>query len=126
MSEARLVAYREKAFGLLAAVFVAGLATGVLGLRAYDKHARAEPAATTAPKEQTLVALERLSTNLELTPEQSQEVQIILDEHIMLEADLLAQMRALQQQGREEIMRVLNEQQKKKFEGMLHSFAAAP
>ena len=125
MSEARLLACREKAFAILAIVFVAGLATGVFGLRAYDNHA-AGPIVDNPPHQQTVVALERLNRDLSLTPEQAEKLQIILDEHIMMEADLMAQMRALQQQGREEILKVLEPEQRAKFETMLHSVSTEP
>ena len=88
-------------------------------MRAFDGQTGADPVVTTSPEQQTLVALERLDAELDLTQQQSDEIQIILDEHIMLEADLLAQMRALQQQGRAEIMRLLTDEQKKKFERLL-------
>ena len=125
MSEARLVACREKAFGILAIVFVAGLATGVLGVRAYDHQAEA-PVTQSPLQQQTAVAIERLNRDLDLSPKQADRLKVILDDHIMMEADLLAQMRQLQQQGREEIMQVLDEGQKTKFTVMLQTVSAGP
>lgn len=125
MSGARLVACREKALGILAVVFVAGLATGILGLRVYDR--RLAPSAAQNPvQEQTGVAVERLHRDLDLTAEQAEKLRVILDEHIMLEADLLAQMRALQQQGRTEIMAVLTPEQKAKFESRVMPVSTGP
>lgn len=125
MSGARLVACREKALGILAVVFVAGLATGVLGTRAYDRHAGPEMAANPV-QEQTEVAVERLHRDLDLTQEQAEKLKIILDEHIMLEADLLSQMRSLQQQGRTEILGVLTAEQKAKFETLVMPVSTGP
>jgi hypothetical protein len=124
MSEARLVACREKALGILAVVFVAGLATGILGTRAYDRHSAR--AAQDPLQQQSAVAMERLNRDLSLNDEQSRKVQAILDEYIMMEADLLSQVHTLQQQGRQEIMQVLEPEQRTKFETMLHEVSTAP
>ena len=124
MSEARLIACREKALAILAVVFVAGLATGILGTRAYDRHMAK---VTADPLEQQRdVAMERLSRDLALDDQQASKVQTILDEYIMLEADLLSQVRSLQQQGRNEILQVLDANQRTKFENMLRKVSTAP
>ena len=124
MSEARLIACREKALGILAIVFVAGLATGVLGTRAYDHNVatvRVNPL-----EQQTSVAMERLNRDLSLDDEQAQKVRAILDHYIMFEADLLDQVRSLQQQGRQEILEVLNDEQREKFQTMVRPVSTAP
>ncbi|MCB9385649.1 MAG: hypothetical protein H6509_13620 [Bryobacterales bacterium] len=124
MSELRLTAYREKALGILAIVFVAGLATGVLGTRAYDRHA---DAANSDPlQQQVAVAMDRLRGDLNLNDEQAERVQAILDHYIMFEADLLSQVRSLQQQGRKEILEVLDAEQRSKFETMVRPVSAGP
>lgn len=124
MSEARLVACREKAVGILAVVFVAGLATGILGTRTYDHHVAEAP--PNPLEQQTSVAMERLSRDLSLNDEQAEKVRSILDDYIMFEADLLAQVRTLQQQGRQEILQVLDPEQREKFETMVRPVSTAP
>lgn len=125
MSDARLVACKEKAYGILAIVFAAGLATGILGVRAYDR--RSSPAVVENPLEQqTEVAIERLNRDLELSARQQEDLKVILDEHIMMEADLMSQMRALQQQGRDEILKVLTSEQKAKFESLVTPISTGP
>lgn len=125
MSEARLSACKEKAYGILAIVFVAGLSTGVLGVRAFDRHSGSTVAGGSL-EVQTEVAIERLNRDLDLSLDQQQKLQIILDEHIMLEADLLSQMRTLQQQGRSEILQVLTPDQKAKFDSMVTPVSTGP
>ena len=119
MSETRLIACREKALGILAMVFVAGIASGVIGVRALDRQSAsyAAAAASTA-REEARLALEELAGDLELDETQRRKVGVILDEHIMMEADLLAQIRRIQQDGRGEIAKVLKHEQRVKFEGM--------
>jgi hypothetical protein len=124
MSEARLVACREKALGILTVVFVAGLATGILGTRSYDRYAAAPP--LDPLQQETAVAMDRLSRDLELNDEQAAKVRAILDSYIMLEADLLSQVRTLQQQGRKEIIGVLDANQREKFETMVRPVSTAP
>ncbi|MEZ5365911.1 MAG: hypothetical protein R2748_27160 [Bryobacterales bacterium] len=124
MSELRLSAYREKALGILAIVFVAGLATGVLGTRAYDRHMDATKGDPL--QQQASVAMDRLTHDLDLNDEQAERVQAILDHYIMFEADLLSQVRSLQQQGRKEILEVLDAEQRSKFETMVRPVSTGP
>ncbi|MBI1358533.1 MAG: hypothetical protein GC160_29705 [Acidobacteria bacterium] len=115
--DAKLSACQGKATALLAGVFLAGVLSGGVGMRVWDRTQQAD-AVIDPIRAESALALERLSNELALNPEQVQQVQIILDEYIMLEADLMSQMRARQQQGRAEILKVLDQQQRSKFEGM--------
>ena len=124
MSEARLIACREKALGILAVIFVAGLATGILGTRGYDRYVEKKTA--NPLEQQSAVAIERLRRDLSLDEEQANKVRTILDEYIMMEADLLSQVHTLQQQGRSEILEVLDPDQRTKFETMLRNVSTAP
>ena len=72
------------------------------------------------------MAMDRLTRDLSLNDEQARKVQSIIDEYIMMEADLLSQVHNLQQQGRQEIMKVLEPEQRTKFESMLHTVSTAP
>ena len=113
--DAKLTACQGKVSALLAAVFLAGVLSGGVGMRVWDKQT-APPADPVLAESQ--LALERLSTELDLKPDQVGQVQTILDQYIMLEADLMSQMRALQNQGRAEILKILDQQQRSKFEAM--------
>ena len=119
MSEVRLIACRERALGILALVFAAGVASGVIGGRAIDRQSASYAAAeASTAREEARVALEELAADLDLDAAQKRKVGVILDEHIMMEADLLAQIRHIQQGGRGEIAKVLKHDQRVKFEGM--------
>lgn len=116
--DAKLSSCQGKVAALLTGVFIAGILSGGIGMRVWDQRqamAQADPLQV-----ESQLALEKLSTELDLQPVQVGQVKTILDEYIMLEADLMSQMRALQTQGRAEILQILDQQQRSKFEGMLH------
>jgi hypothetical protein len=117
MSATRLIACREKALGILAMVFVAGVVTGALAVRSFDR--QTSLAAEESPaRAEARIALEQLAADLEMDDVQKRKVGIILDEYIMMEADLLAQIRRVQQEGRGEVAKVLKHDQRMKFESM--------
>jgi len=124
MSEARLSACRGKAVALVAAIFIAGAASGALGMRMFERHiASAEASGRAAYQDQTLIALDRLTNELSLNQDQVDRVETILDECIMMEADLLTQIRELQQHGRERILEVLEPSQRERFRRMIRQDA---
>lgn len=113
---AKLSACQGKVSALLAGVFLAGVLSGGIGMRVWNQQqvaAQADPL-----RVESELALDKLSTELALKPAQIDDVQTILDKYIMLEADLMSQMRSMQNQGRAEILTVLDQQQRSKFEGM--------
>lgn len=121
MSDAKLSACRGKAFTVLAAVFVAGAALGAVGMRAFE-HGGAHASLT--PESAASVAVERLTSELELTPEQAERVKLILDESIMMEADHFAQIHSIRENGRSQILQLLDHEQRVKFDRQL--YPAAP
>jgi hypothetical protein len=122
MSEARLTACHGKAAALIIGIFIAGFASGAVGMRVFDRQA---PASAEDPvNAQALMAVEELKSALDLDEQQVERLQLILDESIMAEADLLSQIRAIQQDGRDQILEVLNEGQRKKFETMVRQVSS--
>ena len=126
MSEVRWTACQGKALLILSAVFIAGLASGMAAMHIFDGDeiiAAVEGVAQTAEEEyrqQSLMAVEKLEVELGLDPEQTQRVRVILDESIMAEAELLMEMRQIQQTGRERIIEVLRPDQRSEFEANLY------
>ena len=118
MSIARLTACEGKALVVLAAVFVSGLALGGVGMRAYE-HQRttlSEQLSPTLETPDTVMKLQELTDALDLTAEQQSRIRIILDESIMSEADLLGQLRDVQTGGRQQILGVLTDEQRDRFD----------
>ena len=116
MSEARLSACQGQALALAIGVFAAGLASGAIGMRVYEQRAAADVSVHAVQAE---LAVDELRTVLHLDEQQAERVRMILDESIMAEADLLSQIRFIQQEGRSQILEVLDLQQRSQFEAMV-------
>jgi Spy/CpxP family protein refolding chaperone len=116
----------------LGAVFLAGVATGMLGMR-YGLHeqihhvAPAEPAAKggLVPNQDAL--LQKYRTELDLTPEQTQKLAAVLNDYQhyyqavqeqIEEMRLRDQIDDLRATGKNRILEILNPDQRAKFERM--------
>jgi hypothetical protein len=117
---------KGKAFAVLFFVFVGGMAAGALSLKVYQRQSGVEVAAVTQRHQhQPTLAVERLREELNLNETQFVEVQSVLDECIMREADLLTQLALTRTDGRGRIMRILNESQQEKFDTLLRQVSTA-
>ena len=99
-------------------VFLCGSLAGALVMR-YGVHTamhKAPPAWTEGGRE---ISLQRFEKELDLTPDQSREMERILDDFMMYYHTLQSQMDEVRGTGKERILRILNDDQKKRFEGML-------
>ena len=121
MADARMLACQGKAFGIIAVVFIGGVALGAMGARAYisGQLTMSEQHAELLHTPEAMVALERLSEQLALTDDQERRIHSILDECIMSEADLFGQIRDVQAEGRRRILGVLDEEQRERFEDVV-------
>jgi Spy/CpxP family protein refolding chaperone len=104
-----------RAFGMVAAVFAIGAASGGLAIHLYEATIDAPPAISIDYEEDSRLAIDEMSRQLNLDDSQRQRVQAILDECIMEEAELLMQVRSMQQAGRIRILEVLKPEQKAGF-----------
>lgn len=99
-------------------VFLSGSLAGALAMR-YGVHPmvhRAPPAWTEGGRE---ISLQRFEKELSLTPDQSRDMERILDDFMMYYHSLQAQMDDVRADGKDRILRILNPQQKQRFEQML-------
>ena len=99
-------------------VFLSGSLAGALAMR-YGVHPtihRAPPAWTEGGRE---ISLQRFEKELRLSPDQSRNMERILDDFMMYYHSLQAQMDEVRADGKERIMRILDPEQKKRFEQML-------
>lgn len=103
---------------MVAAVFVIGVASGALAIHLYKGQIHAPRAISIDYDEDSHLALEEMSQQLNLNESQRERVQAILDECIMEEADLLMQVRSIQQDGRLRILEVLEPEQKANFDSI--------
>jgi uncharacterized membrane protein len=68
------------------------------------------------------VTLNRLQKELQLTPDQTAEIETILDDFTMYYQMLQAQMDEVRANGKSGMEQVLNEEQRKKFGRIMHDF----
>jgi hypothetical protein len=110
-------ACKSKAFAVLMAVFLGGAISGAVGMRVY--HQQTAEAGSGPPRidlhSQPGVVAAHLRDELALTDEQGAQVEDILDECIMREADLLMQTKQLRVEARQRILDLLNDGQRQKF-----------
>jgi len=118
MPDARLANRQGQAVALLVGVFLIGVGSGAVGMRAYEHQTHKPGAVNYVYGTDTDAAVDRLEEELGLRPDQIEKVTAILDESIMQEADLLYQVRRIQDQGRRRILDVLDAEQKAKFEDL--------
>jgi hypothetical protein len=65
------------------------------------------------------ISIQRFRKELDLNPQQTQEIETVLDDFVMYYQTLQAQMDDVRATGKNRILKILNEEQKQKFEHML-------
>ncbi len=65
------------------------------------------------------ISLQNLKKELNLTPKQAEEIELVLDDFVMYYQTLQSQMDEVRANGKTRIMKVLDEEQKRKFDAML-------
>ena len=99
-------------------IFLSGGLAGALVMR-FGIHGLPQNNAAYYPVGDRKVALQQLTNELELSPAQVQQLELMLDDFVMYVQMLQAQMDEVRANGKYRVMRVLDERQKKKFEKML-------
>ena len=103
---------------ILFSVFLCGVTAGGFIMR-YGVHEWTHKAAPTLPADIKAASVERLTKDLNLTPEQARNLEVVLDDFVKYVQMLQAQMDDVRATGKQRIMMILNDEQKKKFENML-------
>jgi len=107
----------------LTLVFLCGLLAGGVSIR-YGIHQWTQKKGTPLPGNDKEISLQRLTRELDLTAEQSKRLEVVLDDFVKYVQTLQAQMDDVRATGKERIMRILDDEQKKKFEAMLDGLQA--
>lgn len=103
---------------ILLLVFVCGSLAGALAMR-YGVDAAAHQAPAAWAEGGREISLQRFESELSLSGEQSREMELILDDFMMYYHTLQAQMDEVRASGKERILRILDDDQKQRFEEML-------
>ena len=107
-------------------VFVAGGATGALAFRLLREHRIAAAASVPPPppREPSREAvLQKFKTELDLSPDQTAKIGIVLEDFSHYYESLLEQQTDLRATGKNRIVEILNPEQRDKFEKMMAQLA---
>ena len=108
---------------ILFLVFLSGAAAGVVAMRVAQRPVAAKnmPYWKEAGKE---ISMQRFRKELDLTPQQAAEIEVILDDFMMYYQTLQAQIDEVRAHGKDRIQNILNEKQRDKFSRMLSELQA--
>jgi|SRR5712692_4817778 t-SNARE complex subunit (syntaxin) len=118
MLDPKCAASKNRLYGLVALIFVCGLAVGGITIHMADRHWAAKQTAVLTEAEKQ-AAVEHFRQELELNPEQAKAIEDILDGFIMQQANLMQQFRSSRISGHDRILQILNEDQRKRFKKVL-------
>jgi Spy/CpxP family protein refolding chaperone len=99
----------------LVLVFLAGALAGAIGMQE-GLHAQLHRGATYWRGDKAEFSYQRLKTELNLTPDQSEKLKTILDDFVKYHEDLEAQIEDVRATGRIRIVQILTPEQRKRFE----------
>jgi uncharacterized protein (DUF1778 family) len=114
-----------KVLTVLAVVFLCGAAVGS-AITSGFLHARTPLDRPTAMERARHIAVEHLRTELSLTPEQEQTVMKVLDDYGKYYQNIEDEREDVAEHGKQRILSVLNDQQKKRFLELLKNPGLLP
>jgi Spy/CpxP family protein refolding chaperone len=103
-------------------VFVTGVFAGALTHSLLSHKSRAAASATLSREDAKKITLDRFTRELDLTAEQRDKLEVILDDFFQYYHSLQAQMDDVRANGKKRILALLDERQKKQFEKMMSEF----
>jgi hypothetical protein len=111
-------ACKFKLLGMVAFIFASGMMTGAFTWHVVGRRLL-PPKPPVLSAEDKAAAMDHFARELELTEQQAQAVESILDEFIMEQADILARYRTSRTSGHDRLYQVLNEEQRKRLKKVL-------
>jgi Spy/CpxP family protein refolding chaperone len=121
MTDSRPTWHHPKILLVLLAVFLCGAGAGALLVRVSMPVRAAGPVWQEGGREHTL---EMMRKELDLTPEQAQKIETVLDDMVMYYQNLQGQMDDFRADGKRRIISVLTPAQQKKFKEMMESISS--
>jgi hypothetical protein len=115
-----------KVLSTLLFVFLSGAVVGAVGMRLAAPQSRQAKTLSYWREGGKEISIQRFKKELNLTDEQASEVGTVLDDFVMYYQTLQAQMDDVRATGKNRILRLLNDDQKQKFEKMMNEFQQKP
>jgi Spy/CpxP family protein refolding chaperone len=112
-----------KVLTTLVMVFLAGAVAGAIAMQA-GLHTELHRSAAYWRGEKTEFSYDRLKTELNLTPEQSERLKTILDDFVKYHEDLEQQIEDVRATGRNRIVQILTPEQRKRFDKLSNELPA--
>lgn len=103
---------------ILLLVFLTGAAMGMLGMSLIN-HRWIHPVQVSWKEGGKEISLERFRKELNLSPSQAEQLESVLDDFFMYYHTLQAQLDEVRANGKNRILRILNDEQKHKFNRMI-------
>ena len=119
----RVCWHNPRVLATLFVVFLFGATVGALAMRTglHQAMHRSGPYWKEGGKE---ISLQRFKKELNLTPSQEQQMETVLDDFMMYYQTLQGQMDEVRASGKDRIVRILNDDQRKKFEHIINDLQA--
>ncbi|HEV2199750.1 MAG TPA: hypothetical protein VGR73_08005 [Bryobacteraceae bacterium] len=116
------VGRNPKVISTLAFVFLAGMAAGALSMREglHEKLHRTVAAASVPAQSPRDAVVQRFRTELNLTPDQTQQIAAVLDDYRLYYQSLRDQLDDVRSTGKNHILQILDPAQREKFEKMMN------
>lgn len=104
-------------------IFLCGAVVGALAMR-YGIHGFIQQTGPYWNEGGKEISLQRFRKELDLSPEQAEQMETVLDDFVLYYQTLQTQMDEVRASGKERILRILNPEQRKRFEKMLSEMQA--
>ena len=115
LSDPRPTWHNPRILFVLLMIFVGGVALGCFATHLYEAHATVHPNASWKGGGRA-VTMAHLDRDLNLTPQQSEQIAMLLEDFGKYYDNLQGQMDDFRQDGRERIKKILTPEQQKKFD----------
>jgi Spy/CpxP family protein refolding chaperone len=115
--------HNPRILALLLLVFLCGLASGVCAARIAFSRLAARGGAASWKGSGRASTMAHLKQDLDLTPDQAQQIEVLLDDLAKYYDNLQGQMDDFRQDGKERIMKILTPEQQKKFGRILNEMS---
>ena len=113
--------WNPRVIAILAVVFFCGAAFGAVGMRTYLHRFLPPQTERAFVYHGRKITMEQLQQDLDLNADQRERIKLILDDYSKYFLNLEDQRQSLYEVGRHKILDTLNDQQKVRFEQLLHT-----